>query len=168
MHRTAYRNCKRFADKYLKSSEHHKILDVGSYDVNGSLQRIFMKDKWDYTGCDKEQGPNVDVVLEADTFPWSDKSFTCVVSSSCFEHDTAFWITFNEMERVTTDGGYIYLCTPSSGPYHGYPLDCWRFHKDAYKALEKWNDKMKLIESYIDSSDSKWKDNVGIFQKITE
>lgn len=38
-----------------------KVLDVGSFDVNGTYRDIFSQ-KYDYTGLDMCAGPNVDVV----------------------------------------------------------------------------------------------------------
>ena len=93
-----------------------------------------------------------------------------MLSSSCLEHDECFWMTFLEMCRVLKPGGFIYINTPSSGYYHSYPVDCWRFYPDSYKALEKWGNKMgykiSLLESYIDEEDTNWKDSIGIYTKL--
>lgn len=160
MHTSAYNNCKKFKEKYLRPCT---VLDVGSLDVNGCLKPIF--EGYEYTGLDLSEGKNVDVVLkDRYKFPFTNGAFSTVVSSSTFEHDESFWITFNEMERVLENGGYMYINTPNRGNYHGYPGDCWRFMKDAYRALERWNGKVELIEQYIDGSES-WQDNVGIFKK---
>lgn len=165
MHPSAKRNALKFRDKYLSGFGNYLILDVGSYNVNGSLRDVFDLPDILYIGCDIAPGPGVDVVIENRIFPWADQTFDCTVSSSCFEHDPMFWVTFDLMVRVTKIGGFIYLCVPSRGPYHGYPGDCWRFMKDSYKALEEWNGKVDLVEQYIDQS-SKWEDNIGIFQRV--
>ena len=127
------------------------------------MKPIFINGK--YIGMDRIEGKNVDIVSKDPyRFPFTNQEFDIVVSSSTFEHDEMFWLTFNEMERVLSKGGYMYINTPNRGNYHGYPGDCWRFMKDAYKALETWNGKVELIEQYIDGSES-WQDNVGIFKK---
>ncbi|MGB5440950.1 MAG: methyltransferase domain-containing protein [Gammaproteobacteria bacterium] len=166
MHQSAFNNGVIFINKYLSSESKLKVLDVGSYDVNGTLKPLFDREGWSYTGMDVEQGPNVDVVLEdRNRFPFDDESFDAIVSTSCFEHDEAFWLTFAEIVRTLKTGGYIYLNAPSTGPYHGFPGDCWRFYKDAWAALAKGHENIELIEQYIDPTEI-FEDNVGVFQKI--
>lgn len=176
MHRTAYLNAESFYNKYclpIKSGEKLKILDIGSYDVNGTLRPLFESEE--YLGMDMEEGPNVDVVGHSHDIPFPDNSFDAITSSSCFEHDDMFWISFLEMIRVLKPGGYMYINAPSNGPYHGYPGDNWRFYADSWASLEKWGIgngyNIKLVESYISSSEGKsptdypWEDSVGIYIK---
>ena len=45
MHHSAYVNAEKFYHKYCENNiENKKILDVGSYDVNGTMKPIF--EKW--------------------------------------------------------------------------------------------------------------------------
>lgn len=167
MHKEAYENAKKFVLKYLweKFNQELLILDVGSYNVNGTLKPLFSNPKWKYFGLDITSGDNVDIVLtDPYKFLIEDNYFDVIVSSSCLEHDPMFWLTFKEMVRVCKDGGLIYLNVPSTGYYHPYPLDCWRFKEDAYKGLSEWCKEAKLVESYIDKSCSLWEDSVGIFK----
>jgi len=175
MHYSAYVNAEKFALKYYPNLENKKILDVGSYDVNGTLKPIF--ERGIYTGLDMEAGPNVDVVSDAHNIPFENEHFDIVTSSSCFEHDDMFWVTFLEMCRVVKPGGYLYVQAPSNGPYHGWPGDNWRFYIDSWKALEKWGKRegydIDLIEHYIDETtpappyegDRIWDDSVAIYRK---
>lgn len=160
MHPTAYKNCAKFAEKYVKAG--NKVLDVGSMDVNGTLKPIFAD--CDYVGMDIEAGANVDVVQNPWVFPFDDNSFDVVVSSSCLEHDPKFWVTVKEMMRVSR--GYIYLNVPSAQKYHAYPVDCWRFLADSMQALADLSDDWELVESYIDSQ-LPWRDCVGIFKCLS-
>ena len=171
MHQTAYNNAQKFYDKYCSEGiESKKILDIGSYDVNGTVRPIF--EKGNYTGLDMAQGPNVDIVSESHNIDLPNETFDIILSTSCFEHDEMFWVTFLEMCRLIKPGGYIYVNAPSSGPYHGHPGDCWRFYKDSWGALLKWakknNYNLELVESYIDDTGNihNWNDSVGIFKKI--
>ena len=50
MHISAYQNAKKFAQNYCVNLENKKILDIGSYDVNGTLKPIF--EKGNYIGLD--------------------------------------------------------------------------------------------------------------------
>jgi len=171
MHPTAYDNCVKFVNDFCKlidSSSTH-VVEFGSYNVNGTLKPIFKNCK--YTGIDMASGPNVDIVCNGDSTPFENESIDVIVSSSNFEHDDCFWMTFLEMCRILKPSGFIYINAPSAGPHHGYPGDCWRFYADSWKGLEKWavknNYSIKLVHSYIDHRDT-WKDSVGIFKKSTQ
>lgn len=173
MHHSAFVNCEKFVQKHVKDLIGKKVLDVGSYDVNGTLKPIF--EGSEYVGLDMEKGPNVDVVSDAHSIPFVDEYFDIVVSSSCFEHDDMFWVTFLEMCRVLKKGGLLYVQAPANGPYHGWPGDNWRFYEDSWKALEKWGktqgQEIILIDSYIDRETPDpyqqriWDDSVGIYKK---
>jgi hypothetical protein len=162
MHESAKLHAKRFFHKYGKSG---LVVDIGSQDVNGSLKDVC---PYEYLGVDFVPGKNVDVVLtDPYKFPFEDNHADIVVSSSCFEHSEFFWLTFLEMVRVSKD--LIYVCAPSTGKVHRYPVDCWRFYPDAGQALANWANrsgyKVELIESFTDTN--KWGDWVAIFRKCT-
>ena len=116
-------------------------------------------------------GTGVDIVLKDPyLYPFPDKSFDWVVSTSMMEHTGLFWLSFLECCRVLTDTGFLYINAPSNGSYHGYPNDYWRFYPDASLALQEWGQRMnhpvRLIESFIAPQiGSEWNDNVMIFTK---
>jgi len=174
MHNSAYKNAEKFYLKYCSNNIEEKIvLDVGSYDFNGNLKSIFEKSR-QYIGLDQSSGPNVDIVSSSHNIMLPENYFDIIVSSSCFEHDDMFWVTFLEMSKLLKEGGYIYINAPSNGPYHAHPVDNWRFYKDSWKALEKWAIKnghnIKLIEHYIDPDNmgGLWNDSVGVYTKISK
>lgn len=166
MHDTAMEiGCLFFA---LYGAPGQRILDLGARDVNGSL-RTGAPAGATYVGVDLEPGPGVDVVLEdAYHLPFARSEFDLVVSSSCFEHDPMFWLTFLELVRVTKPGGYLYISAPSNGNYHCYPTDNWRFYPDAGLSLEAWTRrrrlKVRLVESFIAARRRDvWNDCVMVF-----
>lgn len=109
-----------------------RTLELGSYDVNGSVRPLFGSD---YTGIDHEHGPGVDVVAEASAIPFGDASFDTVVSTSMLEHDPAFWRTLPEVARVLRPGGHFVLTTVTTGfPVHNEP-DYWRFLPNTWTLL---------------------------------
>ena len=152
-------------------SDVRRVLDIGSLDINGSLRDVCPSNV-DYVGIDLEAGKGVDMVLDDPyIYPFPDNSFDMLVSTSCFEHDPMFWLTFLEMLRVVRDQGIIYINAPSNGAYHTHPWDNWRFYPDASHALEMWGRRsgisVSAIESFIMSRCGPWNDYVMIFQKGT-
>jgi len=169
MHTSAYQNLQYFYTRYCKHLTTESIvLDFGSYNVNGTARPIFAKHN--YIGVDICEGPNVDLIFDNYKLDLPDNYADTIVSSSCFEHDGMFWLTFLEMCRLIKPSEYFYIQAPSEGHYHPYPNDCYRFYKDSWAALEKWgqrnNYNIKLVKGYIDTKDEHWKDSIGIFQKL--
>lgn len=174
MHDTAYESGRHFFECYWRP-DFTMILDIGAYDVNGTL-RDFCPPGARYVGVDLEAGPSVDVVRKDphDPLPFDDATFDAIVSSSCFEHDQMFWLSFLEMRRVLKPDGYIYLNAPSTGAYHTFPYDNWRFYPDAGLALAAWARRSgypdtQLIESLTlrqregAQTESSWNDFVAVF-----
>ena len=168
MHQVAYVLAEQFYNSFCQSlTDTSKVVDFGSYNENGCLRPIFQRHA--YIGIDMSAGPNVDIGCSNETTPFESNSIDIVVSSSCFEHDACFWMTFLEMCRILKEGGYIYINAPSAGFYHGYPGDCWRFYKDSWAALQTWATRhgysVELVYTHLSDKDPTWKDNVGVFRK---
>ena len=171
MHDTALINAKRFFQTYVSDLQNGVIVEIRSYDVNGSIKQTAPVANNKYIGLDTHSGPGVDVVLtDAYSFPFPNDYADVVVCSSCLEHSDMFWVSFLEMLRILKPSGIIYINVPSNGPYHPYPIDSWRFYKDSGKSLEKWAHKngynALLIQNYIHPKISDvWEDCVMIFLK---
>jgi SAM-dependent methyltransferase len=173
MHASAMRIAGKFLSAYHTLSA-AQILEVGSMDVNGSLRRLQpVGSTW--TGVDIEDGPGVDVVVPIHSpLPFPDNYFDLVLASSVFEHDTAFWVTLEEMARVVKPTGFIYISAPSNGMVHRYPLDVFRFYPDASIAFLEIVKKRKrdacLAESFVAAQDpgELWNDFVCIIGGSSE
>ena len=169
MHQTAMDAGRLFFECYWREGFDH-ILDVGAQDVSGSLRAVAPPGAT-YIGVDIVAGKGVDLVLgDPYAYPFPDGHFDAVVSTSCWEHNPMFWLTFLEDLRVLSARGFLYVNAPSSGPYHGYPLDHWRFYPDAGIALELWGRRMlhpvRLIESFVtDQRVHFFNDYVMVFTK---
>ena len=143
MHQSSYQIIVQF-QKLVETKfprEGIRVLDVGSYGVNGTYKEIFSNTrKYLYTGLDVNPGPNVDYV-PADPYSWAeltDDSFDVIISGQAFEHIEYPWLIIEEMERVLKLHGLICIVAPSRGPEHKYPVDCWRYYPDGFRALAKW------------------------------
>jgi len=171
MHTSSYEHMSRLVNRYLVAADSLQVVDIGSYDVNGSYRALFPHASWAYVGIDLSAGPGVDVVLESPyKFPLHSSSVDLVISGQAFEHIEYFWQTWLEMLRVLKPGGRIFLIAPSRGPEHKHPQDCWRFYPDGYRALAKMGG-CDLVEvstdwdPHPDPGSSHWGDTVGVFRK---
>jgi SAM-dependent methyltransferase len=166
MHANQMEHMSKSINSYLTYIPRLDILDVGSYDVNGSYRPLFNKPGWNYIGVDVVAGSNVDIVLEDPyKFPFPDNHFDLVISGSAFEHIDFFWLIFQEMTRVLKPPGYIFLCAPSQWPEHRYPVDCWRFLPDGFRALAKYCS-LEVLETYTDNFIPDHGDTIGVFLKV--
>lgn len=147
--------------------DYHKILDVGSYNVNGTFRKALnAEQQGNYVGLDISAGSNVNIV-PADPYSWTeipDESFDIVISGSAFEHTEFFWLTIKEIARVVRPGGKVCIIAPARWHLHCYPVDCWRFNPDGMAAMAKWSG-LKLLEGRIDGADGKNADCIGVFEK---
>lgn len=142
MHKSSMFRMKWFVDNYTPNISKHKIkvLDVGSYDINGSYKKLFLDEKFEYIGLDMEKGPNVDIILK-NPYDWSEletDSYDILISGQTFEHTEFFWITISEMTRVLKKDGLICLIAPNQASEHRHPVDCYRFFSDGMIALARY------------------------------
>jgi len=170
MHKSSLHNMNLMLQKILTPefiANPFTIVDYGGRRIDGhesyySLVKDYSNAK--YIGLDLEQGPGVDLVM-TDPYcsPIEDNSVDIVVTGQMFEHCEFFWLTFQDIARILKPGGYLCVITPSAGPVHRYPVDCWRFYPDAYAAMAKWT-KMELVDAWHDLT-GKWCDQVGLLRK---
>lgn len=142
MHKSSILRMKWFVDNYASKIDKSvvKVLDVGSYDVNGSYKKLFNDETFVYLGLDMEDGPNVDIVLQ-NPYNWDTietDSFDVVISGQAFEHIEFFWKTMEEMSRVLKKDGLLCLIAPIGFDEHRFPVDCYRFLTDGMIALAKY------------------------------
>ena len=89
------------------------VLDVGSYDVGGSIRHFFIRNK--YTGVDLVKGPNVDIVLDGSKLHKLNQKFDIVISCECFEHAMNWKEIFLSMYNASKDDGYVIFTCASRG-----------------------------------------------------
>ncbi|MCF7970596.1 MAG: methyltransferase domain-containing protein [Methylococcaceae bacterium] len=176
MHKSSLDKMAWFVEQYLSGYKgvSRQILDLGSYDVNGSYRDFFADSAWHYQGMDMEAGKNVDIVLH-NPYAWKEiksKSMDVLISGQAFEHVEFFWVLIDEMARVLKPGGLICIIAPSRGYEHRYPVDCWRFYPDAFRALARYAGLELLhVETQwdnkgytVDDSDA-WGDTIAVMRR---
>ena len=175
MHLSSLKNMFKFREKYLKGRENEPlfIVDLGSLDINGSYRNFFDLSCWTYLGTDMIPGKNVDIVLR-NPYKWKEiksDSVDVLISGQAFEHMEFIWVVMLEIERVLRPGGLCCILAPSGGPEHRYPVDCWRFHPDGFKALARFAhlETMEAVTDhgagYTDSSNL-WRDTILVCRKV--
>jgi len=138
MHDTAYIAARAFAENYGAPGK--VVIDIGGKNVNGSMRKYFEGLGMKFICIDMDKHPSVDIIVQpGSNLPFETGSIDLIISTSCFEHDPCFWLTFKEMTRVVKSDGYIYVNAPSNGTYHCFPGDNWRFYSDAGQALAYWS-----------------------------
>lgn len=127
-----------FARKH-KGKFDGQILEVGSYDVNGTIRSVIPVS----CGVDMESGPGVDRVCNVvdliNTFGagvWDN-----VVSCDALEHMEDWESALTNMWGVLKHGGLFLLTIANMKKgYHGYPHDYWRWEIDDFKRIFHNND----------------------------
>jgi SAM-dependent methyltransferase len=111
---------KYFLNKNRKSDAKFKILEIGSFDVNGSTRTFLQDSNTQYIGVDLCEGKGVDIVSFGHTLDQPANSFDFVMSCECFEHDPHWIDTFKNMYRMTKPGSILaFTCATLGRLEHG-------------------------------------------------
>jgi hypothetical protein len=113
--------------------EGRHVIEVGSYDVNGSIRPIVEAlEPKEYIGIDIEAGPGVDRVCPLTDAYSRFGPFDLVVCTEVLEHVVDWKTSVLALVDLTQYGGHLLVTTRSPGfPYHPYPIDTWRYTVDA-------------------------------------
>lgn len=169
MHQSSLENMQACYEKFIKQNDwpgrdRIKVIDIGGSNVNGTYADIFSGEEFDYAAVDITPDDTVDIVLDDPyILPFENNSLDIIISGQAFEHVEFFWLLFEEMIRVLKPDGILILIAPSAGPIHQYPVDCYRFYPDAYRALAKYCDCDLLYLKH--DPRGPWRDLVGVFAK---
>lgn len=110
------------------------VLEVGSYDVNGSVRPYLesLRPKR-YLGVDAQLGPSVDRAVDCEKLSMQvgRGAWQVVVSTEMLEHVRDWRTCMEQLVEATARGGLLLVTTRSPGfPYHPFPEDHWRFTID--------------------------------------
>ncbi len=89
-----------------------KVLEIGSYDVNGGIRSLFPGSK--FVGIDRAAGPGVDFVVEARNFH-TRSPFDMVISTEAAEHTPNPSEIVRCAERCLRRGG-MFILTCAAAP----------------------------------------------------
>jgi len=119
--------------------EGKRVIEVGSYDVNGSLRPIIeLLKPAEYIGVDIRKGPGVDIICNAENLVerFGKETFDIVISTELLEHIRNWKKAISNIKNVCKPGGIILITTRSYGfPYHPCPYDFWRYELEDMKYI---------------------------------
>jgi len=119
--------------------EEKRIIEVGSYNVNGSLKPLLESYKpKEYIGVDIMKGPGVDIVCNAEETvdKFGKERFDVVISTELLEHVRNWKKVICNLKNICVREGIILITTRSKGfPYHGYPYDFWRYEMEDMRII---------------------------------
>jgi SAM-dependent methyltransferase len=98
-----------------------------------------------YVGCDFQDGPGVDRVLDLHALDLPEGSVGTAIALDTFEHVQQFWIGAEEIRRVLRPGGLTILSSVMYFPIDAHPGDYWRFTPEGFRELGRPFDKV-LVE----------------------
>lgn len=111
-----------------------RILEVGSYDVNGSVRPyIESLSPAQYLGVDASSGPRVDQVVDCTQLCAAvGDGWDVVVSTEMLEHVRDWQACVTHLAAAVAPDGLLLVTTRSPGfRYHPYPEDHWRYTTEA-------------------------------------
>tara|TARA_Y100000389_G_scaffold65314_1_gene61375 strand:+ start:591 stop:1184 length:594 start_codon:yes stop_codon:yes gene_type:complete len=104
--------------KFPNAFKNCKVLDIGSFDVNGNEKPWF--DDCDFIGLDLLPGPGVDIACAANEYDAPAESFDTIISCECWEHNPFYKESIINAIRMLKPGGYfIWSCATTGRPVHG-------------------------------------------------
>ena len=110
------------------------VLDIGSIDINGSPRHLF---DCEYTGVDRVEGKNVDVVRRGEDYilEYEGSGHDVLLCLNTMEHTNNFWHLSECIRLHLEKGSYYFMSVPTVGfPVHQQP-DYYRFTEQAVREV---------------------------------
>lgn len=125
MHDSSMKLMSKFAEKY--DIEGTTVVDIGSFDVNGTYRELFTKAK--YIGVDITSGKNVDIIMDSEEWK-SLKDVDVVISGQTLEHTADIPKLMDSIYGILKPEGVICMIAPSQGAAHYHPIFVGNFSVD--------------------------------------
>jgi len=118
-----------------------RVLEIGSYDVNGSPRYLFPRDV-QYVGLDRRPGNGVDIAADARDYDGRE-SFDLVITAEAMEHDAEPRVIIECAWRALRPGGWLLAtaAAPERPPHNddgNVPEPGDTYHPVAPDELARW------------------------------
>ncbi len=132
MHPSSMKLMKSLFDNYSLLGN---VYDIGSQSFGGGIYKQFI-DSLLYTGCDIENGRNVDLII-SEFGPWK---FTApnIISGQCLEHVRYPWMWIHNVAECLEPNGICIIIAPRFWEDHHFPIDVHRFLPDGMRMYLEW------------------------------
>lgn len=146
MHESSYDLMDKLLTKYLRP-EDRTVLDIGSYDHNGTYKPLITTRGLKYYGLDKSPGSNVDIVGDISSYDFTlegEYSFDVIISGQTLEHINNLFIfcdnicnkiLFNFFKDPNIKDTLLIFIAPHTWEEHRYPKDYWRILPDGMRYI---------------------------------
>ncbi len=98
-----------------------RVVEIGSYDMNGSPREVFAPVARSYVGVDHRPGPGVDIVSLAHAYTPA-QPFDLAVCCQMLEHDPFWTLTLVHLAWLVREGGIVIVTCAGPG-YVRHELD---------------------------------------------
>lgn len=116
-----------------------RVLEVGSYNVNGNGKAFITTRGLDYLGIDIREGPDVDLVCDITASPDEVRralpaaDYDLVLCLNVLEHVFEPVRALDNMLALLRPGGYLVVVTPAVWDLHDWPHDFFRLNPDFFR-----------------------------------
>jgi len=128
-----------FLEKELPKKTYNNVLDIGSKDYGNTQSFRDLVEYNNYVGIDMEAGKNVDHVIDLTKTiePLKENTYDLIICCSVIEHVEYPWIFADNVSKLSTKGGLLYIAVPFVWKFHGYPNDYYRYTHNGVKKIFK-------------------------------
>ena len=140
-----------FLEKHLPKKAFNNLLDIGSKDYGNTQNFRSIIEHKNYVGIDMEAGKNVDHVIDLTKTiePLQENFFDLILCCSVIEHVEYPWIFADNVAKLSTKGGLLYIAVPFVWKFHGYPNDYYRYtHNGVKKIFKEYNWDKSYFSTY--------------------
>jgi len=144
--------CEKVKARFNSNFVDCRVLDVGSFDVNGNEEFLFTN--CEFHGLDLAPGNGVSIVCPAQEYDAPDNYYDTIISCECWEHNPYYEESIlNCVRMLRSKGLFLFTCATTGRAPHGvgYLEDgCSQQH-------ENWK---SLPNTYIENWDHDYYKNV--------
>lgn len=117
-HKQQWDFCKKVKESLPEKFKGVKVLDIGSFDVNGNESFLF--ENSEFVGLDIGPGPGVNVVCPAQDYDAPGETFDTIISCECWEHNPFYAESLkNAVRMLKRNGLLLFTCATTGRPVHG-------------------------------------------------